>query len=406
MSRHSLLVGAGLVAAFLSAQEPIRVTPAADDVPALAVVLDRLGAELAARGPKDGNSCQSPASIGLCLLMSLPGARSATAAELQKLLCPEGWDEQRTMAAAHTLLAHLRGSKTIELSVVNDLWPQEGHPVRPEFVAATREAFDTEVRPQDFARDAMAARKVINDYVAKATRGRINDLLPPDAVGKDTKLVLTNAIYLKADWRDQFKGALTHPGTFHLPDGTDTTSPFMHRQGQYALAEVGGLQVLRMPYVDQEFAFDMALPAKDAALATAETAMADPAAPWAAALKVQMVAVTIPRFRIEGAFSLLDHLRAMGLEASTSPDRADFSGIDGGAGKLCLSEVVHKTFIDVAERGTEAAAATAAGMRAGGEMRPVTSFIADRPFAFALRDLTTGLVLFAGRVCDPRGSRL
>ena len=86
-------------------------------------------------------------------------------------------------------------------------------------------------------------------------------------------------------------------------------------------------------------------------------------------------------------------------------NQADFSGIDGGAGKLYIGEVLHRTFLDVAEKGTEAAAATAVVMKAGSAMRPAASFVADRPFAFALRDLTTGLVLFAGRLCDPRAQK-
>jgi serine protease inhibitor len=408
MMRLPFLALCCLVVATISAHaQQTRPNPTENDARELAAAIDRFGAELAARAAADGNLCQSPASIALCLSMTLPGARGATAAELQKLLCPPGWDSQRALGAAHTLLSHLRGTKTIELSVVNDLWPQAGHPVVPEFLAATKDAFDTEVRPQDFSKDPMAARKVINDYVARATRQRITDLLPPDAVGPQTRLVLTNALYLKADWRDQFKGSDTHPGTFHLADGTDTTVPMMHRRGQYALAEVNGLQVLRMPYVDGDFAFDIALPAKDKPLAAAETALApEGVAGWMAAVKVQTVDVTLPRFRVEGSYSLIDHLRAMGLVQATSASSADFGGIDGGAGKLFLSEVVHKTFLDVAERGTEAAAATAAGMDAGGKPRPVTSFTADRPFAFALRDLATGLVLFSGRVADPRSHKL
>jgi serpin B len=407
MTRCSSLVLTCWFAAAALAQAPGPRPTVENDARALAAAIGRFGRTLAARTPADANLCQSPASIALCLLLVLPGARGATATELQKLLCPDGWDDQRALAAAHTLLARRCASRTIELSVVNDLWPLAGQPLVPEFVAATKDAFDAEVRPQPFATDPAAARRTINDFVAKATRDRITDLLPPDAVGRDTRLLLTNAIWLKADWRDQFKGALTHGGTFHLADGTDTTVPFMRRQGQYALAEVGGVQVLRMPYVDQDFAFDVALPAKSGDLAQAEAALvADGAEGWAAALKVRTVAVTLPRFRIEGSFSLTDHLRAMGLAKATSPDSADFSGIDRGAGRLFLGEVVHKTFLEVAERGTEAAAATAAGMRAAGEMQQVTSFTADRPFAFALRDLATGLVLFAGRVCDPRGHRL
>jgi serpin B len=294
-------------------------------------------------------------------------------------------------------------SKTIELSVLNDLWPQAKHPILAPFLAATKAAFDTEVRPLDYVKDPAAARKTINDYVFKATRERISDLLPPDTVGDDTRLILTNALYLKAEWRDKFEGTDTRDGFFQLADGSKVKVPFMHRQGQYELAEVAGLQVLRLPYVDQEFTFEVALPAKDGALATAEAALRQEGmAAWTAALKVQQVKVSLPRFRLEGSFSLVGHLRAMGLVQATAANQADFSGIDGGLGKLYIGEVVHKTFLDVAEKGTEAAAATAVVMRTGSAMQPMPVFTADRPFAYALRDLTTGLVLFAGRLADPR----
>jgi serpin B len=180
----------------------------------------------------------------------------------------------------------------------------------------------------------------------------------------------------------------------------------MHRRGEYALAEIEGLQVLRIPYVDQEFAFEVALPARGTPLLTAEAALRpDGMANWTKALKTQTVAVALPRFRVEGSFRLVEALRALGLVQATTGNQADFSGIDGGAGKLYIGEVLHKTFLDVAEKGTEAAAATAVVMKAGSAMRPAASFVADRPFAFALRDLTTGLVLFAGRLCDPRAQK-
>jgi serpin B len=383
-----------------------RPDPAENDARILATALDRFGAELAARMGKDGNLCLSPASVGLCLLMMLPGARGATADELHKLLCPDGWDDKRTLLAARTLMVHLHGSRTIEMSLVNDLWPQTGHPLVPEFLAATRAAFDSVVRPQDFRKDPMAARKIINDYVARATKQRITDLLPPDLVGPETRLVLTNAIYLKADWLGKFDGDETREGAFQLADGNQVQVPFMHRRGQYAIADVAGLQVLRMPYVDQEFAFEVALPAKGATLASAEAALRpEGIGAWAALLKAQAVDVTLPSFRVENRFRLVEALRALGLVKATTPDEADFSGIDGGAGNLFIGEAVHKTFLDVAEKGTEAAAATAVVMKSVSMPEPAVRFTADQPFAFALRDLRTGLVLFAGRVADPRGHR-
>jgi serpin B len=408
---HRPICLAVALASALAAQQPdqassiikgLEAISGTEDAAALAAALDHFGGELAAvAGKADANLCLSSASIGLCLLMTLPGARGDTAGELQRLLCPQGFDAARTTAAAHQLLDHLRGTSKIELALVNDLWPQSGHPVLSPYLDAVQRGFSAQLRPVDFKADPAAARATINAYIAKATRGHIADLLGADAVRKDTRLVLTNAIWLKADWASPFRGEDTHNGTFHLLDQKTAEVPLMHQRGTFAYAEVGGLQLLRLPYVDASFAFDIALPAAGAPLATAEKALL-PAANQAMVLQPATVQVTLPRFRIEGSFNLATVLAGLGLQTATTP-KADFSGIDGGNGNLYIGEVVHKTYLDVAEKGTEAAAATAVVMRAGSRPPAGPMFIADRPFAFALRDLTTGLVLFSGRVVDPRG---
>lgn len=371
------------------------------DPAALAAAYDRLAAAVAPQiaGP-DQNLCVSPASLGLCLSMLLPGARGETLAELQRLLGPAGLSPERTIAAIPPLLAPLHGARKLELTVVHDLWPQAGHPLLPGYVAAVRSAFGAEPRPLDFRKDPPAARKTINDAVAKATRGRIVDLLAPDAVDADTRLVLTNAIYLKADWKVPFPAEGTHDATFHRPGG-DVAVPTMHLDATLSLADRGGVLVLQLPYVDPDFVFEVALPPAGAQVAAAEQVLQAGAAAGAAP-SPRLVAVALPRFRIEGSFELARALRAAGLVKTTTQGDADLSGIDGGLGRLYVEEVVQKTFLDVAEKGTEAAAATAIVAKSAGAPPPTAiPFVVDRPFAYALRHTKTGLTLFAGRCVAP-----
>jgi serpin B len=170
MSKHPLavlLLTTGLVAQ----SPPAAAAPKPDDQRLLAETFDSFGADVADRLAKPGqNLCLSPASLCLCLSMLLPGANGETLAELQHALCPKDWDGPRATAAMPALLTHLHDPRKIELAVVHDLWPQEGHPLLPDFLAAMRTAFGAEVRPLDYAKHTDLARKTINDYVAKATK--------------------------------------------------------------------------------------------------------------------------------------------------------------------------------------------------------------------------------------------
>jgi serpin B len=404
MSKHPLAAVLLLTTCLVTQSPPAAAAPKPDDQRLLAETFDSFGADVADKLAKPGqNLCFSPASLCLCLSMLLPGANGETLAELQKALCPKEWDGPRATAAMPALLTHLHDPRKIELSVVHDLWPQAGHPLLPDFLAAMHTAFGAEVRPLDYARHTELARKTINDHVAKATKGRILELLDPTAIETTTLLVLTNALYFKADWLQPFPAEDTRDGPFHLPEGVEVKVPLMHLHGTLACAEVDGVQVVRLPYVDPDYAFDAALPAAGDTLATAEIVLQpDGMAKWTEAAKLQPVLVTLPRFRIEGSFHLCKTLRALGLVRTTTRGEADFRGIDGGAGQLFVDEVVQKTFLEVGENGTEAAAATAMVGKGGRRQPQAKAFQADRPFAYALRDLKTGLVLFAGRVVDPR----
>jgi serpin B len=415
MLRNSVRVFAlcqclGTIPARLPAQAPAP-DPAAD-VAALAAHLNGFAQDLNARiAPADANLTSSGASVAFVLLMALAGAEAETAKELLALLAPPGFDAPRVHAAAGRLLAAQRQAVArggFEIALVNDLWPQAGHPILPAYVAVTRDRYGAELRPMDYAGGAEQAREAINAYIAKATKDRIRDLIPPGLVTTDTRLVLTNAVYFKALWQHPFDVDDTRDSAFALPGGERIRTPFMHLTHDFDLAEAKDMLVLRLPYEGGRHALDLVLPQGNGSLAAAEQALRGEAdAAWQRSLRRRPVIVGLPRFRIEGAFRLVETLRALGLVTATTAGRADFDGIDGGKAQLFIDEVVHKTFLEVGEKGTEAAAATAAVMKAGAAMphetKPPIRFVADRPFAFGIRDLASGLLLFSGRVNDPRG---
>jgi serpin B len=384
------------LAAAIAAQTPLATDPAT-----LAAALNRCGSTIAASCRKpDANFCCSPASLSLGLLTLLAGARGETANELRKVVCPAGWDDERTSKAAALLLARLHGAKGIEIQMANRVWPRAGKPLSQPFVDRTRRDFGAEIQALDFVGDVDAARRAINDQIAKATKGRIQGVVPPNALTRDTRLVLSNAVWFDGKWRLPFDKKETGLGDFHLQSGAAVRVPLMTQHAVFAYAHGGGATVLRLLYRDTSFGLDVALPDLGATLTQASAALMTPTAEPLSQLREVALLVTMPSFQVECGFSWLDALPPMGLRHLGSDD-ADFTGICGDGG-LSLSDGLHRAMIGVGEDGTVAAATDVMAGAVGVEAAPPRTLRADRPFAFALRDLETGLVLFAGHVVDPR----
>jgi serpin B len=374
------------------------------DAAALAAALGRFGAAVMAQQPA-GNLCYSPASTALALLMCLGGAGGTTAAELQAALAPAGLDGIRLHAAAAALQQRLRRTaKGFELSCAQDLFVQQGKPLMPPFVELLRKHYGLSPRAVDFRKHVEGARTAINTRIAELTRGRIPELIEAGLLDTATRLVLTNALYLKADWLHPFAAGGTLDAAFHLDGGTAVSVPTMHLDASLEVADGELGTVVRLPYVGGEFAFDVALPNEGGQLdATLRALVATTAGDWRGKLVPTPTELALPRFHIENRMVLNDALEKAGIKAAFSRD-ADFRGFFGGDEPLYIDLVLQKTWLDVAETGTEAAAATAVVVKCT-SVRPEGRTIRfDRPFAYALRDLRTGLCLFAGRCNDPRGA--
>lgn len=394
-----------LASASLFAQDPAPVT---DDAQLLATACNRFGAALHAQLQPGGNPTASPASIALALLLLEPGARGATHDELVRVLqLPKELRGKRLHDAVHALLRASalvsEGKPDVDapaLRLANDLWNQQGQPLVPDYVRVLTQSLLAGQHDVDFASDPEAARQRINAHIAKATNDRIRELLPKDLIDASTALVLTNALWLKGAWLHPFAKGRTGDAPFRLTPKETVPVPTMHVTEEFAFAETAQWQAVALPFAGGTLQAEFVVPKDGAELAAVERAAV--AGEHLAAMQHDRVHVQLPRFRTASMHRLKQPLQALGLRAAFGDGEVDFRGIEP-SNKLVVAEVVHQTWVQCDEDGVEAAAATAVVMkRTAAPAGDPKAFVADRPFAFVLRDVRTGLVLFTGRVTDPR----
>jgi serpin B len=291
--------------------------------------------------------------------------------------------------------------REVTLRIANAPFAQRGMPLEDAYLEALAARYGAALRLVDYVADTEGARRLINGWVADETEQRIPELLVPGVLTPESRLTLVNAIYLKAPWLEPFAVEATAPGTFTRADGTTAEVPFMAASALMRHAAGSGWQAVEIPYIGGSLAMTVIVPADLAAFEASLTA--DELAAITGALAETQVDLALPKFSIETKAELGAILAALGMPTAFA-DAADFGGITT-AERLAIAEVIHQANIDVDEKGTEAAAATAVVMRATGmPAEPVTVRV-DRPFVFALRDVPTGAILFLGRVGDPSITR-
>jgi len=382
----------------------------ADDVMAVAGEDPAFGAALlAALGAgSDANLAVSPLSIRLALAMAYAGAEGETATQMAEVLgynLPAG----RLHAALNALDLAIEDrtgtfpgeggeERSIEVSISNALWGQAGFPIRQDFLDTLALDYGAGLRVLDFATTAEAARQTINDWVAGETNDRIPELIPAGVLDAQTLLVLTNTVYLLADWALPFDSQATADGAFTRLDGSTATVPLMHQLFSTDYAAGDGWQAVDLPYVGGEVSMLVVVP-DEGRFEEIEGEAAGLFGEARAALASADVQLTLPRFEFRTQASLPETLRSLGMVDAFVPGAADFTGISA-EGALFISDVIHEVFVSVNEAGTEAAAATAVVMGRGAPPVAVELSV-DRPFLFWLYDRATGSVLFMGRVLDP-----
>ncbi len=368
---------------------------------------DMFGADLfRLLGAAGQNTVFSPASVAAALQMALCGARGATAAQLVVVLHLDG---PAQAADGLRLLSDLLSSAGaggpgggVTLRAPNTLWVQAGLPLSPGFTGQLADIAGVTVRPADFQSAPAEARAQINDLIADQTAGKITNLLGRDAVSAATRLVLANAVYLKAAWTYPFPARATADAPFYPGDagGAPLSTATMRLTSDLAYLRADGYQAVLLPYKGSRLAMAVVLPEAGPPAALAPR-LARGLGPLLTGATRQSVALALPKFRQRAGFGLIPVLQQLGVQDAFTR-AADFSAITSAA-RLFIGAVVHQAYIDVDEQGTEAAAATAVAMRPMALRRgpePVR-MIVDRPFLFAITDTATGLPLFLGQVSRP-----
>lgn len=356
------------------------------------------------------NLFYSPYSISVALAMTYAGARGETEQQManalrfslpQEHLHPafNALDQQLTNLAHGTQVGE--EGEGFRLHLANALWGQQGFEFLNEFLDTLGQNYGAGLRLVDFSANSEAARQVINQWVSEQTEQKIQNLIPQGVLNPLTRLVLTNAIYFNAAWQTAFLKEATSEEPFFLLNGEKVTVAMMKLNKSLLYAEGADFQLVCLPYEGGSIEMVVILP--EAGQFEALRAKIDAA--WLTEALAQRqshtVDLSMPKFKVESDFRLVDALSALGMPAAFQPDQADFSGMDGRR-DLYIGEVLHKAYVNVDEAGTEAAAATAVimEMTAGLPEQPVVMTI-NRPFLFLIREVQSGTVLFVGQVTEP-----
>jgi serpin B len=367
------------------------------------------GADLyAGLAGQQGNLFFSPYSIETALAMTYAGARGLTAEQMAKVLHlpPQGEEVHRAFGQLIHDLNAKKGPdgkpRGYQLSVANALWGQKGFEFLPAFLRLLRADYGAEMGQVDFAGDVEGARNTINKWVEKETRDKIKELLQPGVLDPAVLLVLTNAIYFKGFWASPFEISDTQPAAFHVSADREVSVPMMYQQGHFGYTENEGFQALVLPYAAHELSMVILLPRSVGGLPEVEKSLtAENLTKWLAESGWPTVRVWVPRFKTTAQFELAKQLSEMGMPEAFLPS-ADLSGMDGKK-DLRISKVIHKAYVEVNEKGTEAAAATAVVVApTAAPPGKIVEFRADHPFLFMIRHEASGAILFMGRMVSPK----
>jgi serine protease inhibitor len=372
----------------------------ADDMSQFPDRLNAFGFSLVQRleTPEQKNLLISPASIEIALGMTYAGASGETAEALSRVL---GLDNSSKEGALKEL-ADLRESlanpgQSVTLKVANAAWIDHSVHLKQTFSADLAETFQSKLEIVPFDDPSTMSR--INEWVSKATEGKINRLLenPPSP-----PMFLANAVYFHAPWNSPFPKQMTKEELFYPADGVTIKVQMMQQKGLFRYGKGPGFEVVSLPYAGNRFAMYCFLPQKDVGTVLAELKKS-PWSDFAHTLRPTQGSVSLPRFNFEYGATLNQPLSELGLGIAFDGGRAQFDRMIDGPRRLFIGGVLHKTFMKVDEEGTTAAAVTGIQMRATAMMRPSEEFnlVFNQPFVAAIADGTSGAILFVGIVRRP-----
>lgn len=403
----AVLIGLTLVTASTHAQGPaardtascaVTVLAAGGSPARLVSATNGFGFRLyrALAGGAGGNVFISPASVALALDMAYEGSGSGTQAAMARTLGLQHLSPAAVRQQAAALLAGLQsGDAKAKITIANSLWLRKGVALQPGFAQQVRKDFAARVTHLDF--NSPAAPAAINGWVRCATQGTIGSIvsrIPPDLM-----LYLINAVYFQGEWSAPFNPSHTHVRTFTTGAGTQQQVPLMDQTGTFPYYQGPGFQAISLPYGTRRFDMVVLLPQRDVSLATfGRRLTAANWGTWMSHLHPSLGEIALPRFSLTNTFRLDSALMQLGMRRAFS-SQADFAGM---CRQRCrISQVRHKTFLKVYEKGTIASAVTSVGISPVAVAQPRYQMIVDHPFYLAIRDGKTGAVLFLGGVSNP-----
>lgn len=339
----------------------------------------------------DKNIFFSPFSIASAVSMTGEGAKGTTKQEILDVFHLPGSDSVRLNGFYGLNKSVNNPASGYKLNTSNALWIQEGMKLKPSFSKTSQNYYLASLQTVNFAVPEKAC-KTINDYVELKTENKITNLLSPGVVNASTQLVLTNTIYFKGDWKYEFNKNHTFKETFKNASGGTVQADMMHQTAQYKYFENKDLQALKLEYKDNEISMIIILPREG----KIDGITSQVGQVLAGKFDYERTVLSFPKFTFETSYKLKKDLKQLGMKLAFSG--GDLSGIGAN---LQIDEVIHKAFVEVAEKGTEAAAATAVVISTTSvapRMAEPKTFKADHPFIFVIRHNATGAILFSGAV--------
>jgi serine protease inhibitor len=359
----------------------------------------KLFSEIVRQAP-DQNVFVSPTSVAIALAMTYNGAAGSTQLAMAKALAFQGLklaDINQANADLKALLANPESQ--VQLAIANSLWVKQGVDFKSTFINRNRQFYGAQVTDLDFLNPQSPNQ--INNWVKENTQGKISQIV--DRLSPEDVMVLVNAIYFKGTWTQPFEPSQTSPKPFYLLNGQSKNHPLMAQSGSYKYLETPSFQAVSLPYGQQRrFSLDLFLPKPGSSLAAFhKTLTPESWKTWLAQFRTRPGSVQIPRFKLEYSIQLNQVLSALGMGVAFDQAQANFAELSPMP--THIDRVQHKTFVDVNETGTEAAATTAVGVAATSvPVDPPFSFVVDRPFFCAIRDRQTGTILFMGAIVEPK----
>ena len=341
----------------------------------------------------------SPSSVAIALSMIHNGAKGETQQAIVKALEMQGMSLSEINQANASLKTILESSDPkVQLTIANSLWAKKGVDFEPEFIQRNQKFYAAEVKSLDFADPSTLGQ--INGWVKKNTQGKISEIV--DRIHPDQVMFLINAIYFKGKWMNEFDKSQTTAQPFTLANGRQKQHPMMTQKDEYRYYETQRFQAISLPYGEGRTSLYVFLPKSNSSLSEFQkTLTAENWQTWMKTFSKREGSIQLPRFKMDYEIELKKSLSALGMGIAFDPSKADFSNLSSVSTRI--DEVKHKTFVEVNEEGTEAAAVTSIGIRATSAQVTVAPFsmVVNRPFFCAIRDNKTGEILFMGSINDP-----